>query len=349
VTDAERLEAVYDSFNRTGLAAFDEILAERLKWIESPRSVMLTEASRDEVLARMAEMGWQRWHMQPYEFESFGDRVVVSLRETWRSSDVAPPRTERPRAHHWQLVDGRAVRLEVFAAPVHGLIAATGYRALLERLHERLCPRTYVEIGVRTGHTLGRARSGTRLIGIDPNPDLPDPAIEEAFKLFRLTSDDFFARHDLRTELGGLSVDLAFIDGMHLFEFALRDFMNLERHATEQSVIAVHDVYPQGAEYATRERTTLAWSGDVWKLVPCLREHRPDLTIGTVDVMPTGVALISGLDPRSTVLSERYDEIEEQYIGMDYAALGDSRDEQLGRIDHDWAQIERLLAPTHFG
>ena len=41
--------------------------------------------------------------------------------------------------------------------------------------------------------------------------------------LFPQTSDEFFARNDVGAELGGLPVDLAFIDGMHHFEFALRD------------------------------------------------------------------------------------------------------------------------------
>ena len=53
-------------------------------------------------------------------------------------------------------------------------------------------------------------------------------------------------------------MDFAFIDGMHLFEFALRDFMNLERHCTPQSVIMVHDCYPTEREHAEREPQTVA-------------------------------------------------------------------------------------------
>ena len=81
---------------------------------------------------------------------------------------------------------------------------------------------------MRKGMSLRMAVSGTRCIGVDPNPildrELPDT------RIFTLTSDEFFARHDLRDLLGG-PVALAFIDGLHLFEQVLRDFINVERHA----------------------------------------------------------------------------------------------------------------------
>jgi hypothetical protein len=61
-------------------------------------------------------------------------------------------------------------------------------------------------------------------IGIDPQPRL-EHALGARMRLFTETSDAFFAGRDLRAELGGAAVELAFIDSMHLFEFALRDFM----------------------------------------------------------------------------------------------------------------------------
>ena len=75
-----------------------------------------------------------------------------------------------------------------------------------------------------------------------------------------LTSDEFFSTHDLREELGGSPVDLSFIDGLHLFEFALRDFINLERAGTEQSMIVLHDTDPPDADMAARESCTPGWT-----------------------------------------------------------------------------------------
>ena len=48
------------------------------------------------------------------------------------------------------------------------------------------------------------------------------------------TSDAFFASGFLGKL--GIVPDFAFIDGMHLFEFALRDFINVEKHATADTV-----------------------------------------------------------------------------------------------------------------
>ena len=117
----------------------------------------------------------------------------------------------------------------------HWLLAAIDlpgedYFRILERVQGHLRPRTYVEIGVAEGSSIRLAGPGTRAIGVDPKPHLKFE-LGPNVSIFAETSDAFFARHDLRAELGGLPVDLAFIDGMHHFEFALRDFFNLERSA----------------------------------------------------------------------------------------------------------------------
>ena len=255
---------------------------------------------------------------------------------------------ERERAHYWKMGPAGAERLEVHRTRPNAVNAAVGYFALLERLHERLRPRTYVEIGVHLGRSLGRVPPGTKSIGIDPEPVIADPAVEEASKIFRVTSDDFFRDHDLRSELGGLPVDLAFIDGMHLFEFALRDFMNLERYCTARSVIMFHDCYPAKREHAEREWSdTVAWCGDVWKLIPCLREQRPDLNVAAIDVRPAGMGIITGLDPDSSVLSDSYDEIEARYRALDYDWVEAGKEERAGphrpRLDTDRGDASAAL------
>lgn len=196
-------------------------------------------------------------------------------------------------------------------------VVARSYVDLLDLLHESLRPRTYVEIGVGWGRSLALAHSETTSVGIDPRPKLRT-VIPVRTRIFRLTSDEFFESHDLNALLDGLPVDLAFIDGMHLFEFALRDFIHLERAARPGSVIAIHDCSPPNAEVATRERVSRFWTGDVWKLIPCLRERRPDLTVCVVDAPPSGLGLVTGLDPTSGVLEAQFAEICERFAEREF-------------------------------
>jgi hypothetical protein len=220
------------------------------------------------------------------------------------------------------------------------------YLTVLDKIQQRLRPRTYVEIGVRFGTSMQLALPGTVTVGIDPAAEIRYP-VPRRTRIFSTTSDDFFATHDLRTELGGQPVDMAFIDGMHLFEFALRDFVNIERAAAPGSAILVHDCYPIDAATAARERTTKLWSGDIWKLTLALRDRRPDLSVVTIDAAPTGLALITNLDPTSRVLGDDLDGVIDEYGPLHFDTIADTKAERLNRIAPDWAGIEALL-PTPF-
>jgi hypothetical protein len=185
------------------------------------------------------------------------------------------------------------------------------YYAVLDDLHERLRPAVYVEIGVHEGDSLRLARPGTRAIGVDPA--LPGSLRHEVqAELHAMTSDEFFATHP------PVAVDLAFVDGLHLFEQALRDVANLERWSRATTTILVHDCMPIDAVTSSRERTTVVWSGDVWKVVACLRDHRPDLVIDVLPTPPTGLAVITGLDPSSILLHDRFDDLVAQYVDLTY-------------------------------
>jgi hypothetical protein len=176
----------------------------------------------------------------------------------------------------------------------------------LRGLHPALAPRTYLEIGVRKGVSL--ARSSARSIGVDPDYQITAP-IRGAVELVRSTSDDFFARPDPIRFFDGLPVDLALIDGLHLAEFAYRDFANTERLCGPASVIVLDDMLPRTTAEAGRTRCPGAWAGDVYKVASILRERRPDLTVIPVNTGPTGLVVVVGLDPDSTVLHDSYAEL----------------------------------------
>ena len=171
------------------------------------------------------------------------------------------------------------------------------YFHLLADVHRRLRPTRYLEIGVNEGHSLGLVGLETRIIGVDPEPRVADLDHPD-WTVVPTTSEDFFESHDVEGLLGGM-VDLAFVDGLHHFEVALADVLAIERHAHPGTVVLLHDVVPISAETSTRERTTTVWSGDVWKAVVLLKRHRPDLTVTTLDVEPTGMAVITGFGDRT--------------------------------------------------
>src|SRR5207248_1318811 len=126
------------------------------------------------------------------------------------------------------------------------------------------------------------------------------------------------ARRDPLGMLGGdPKLELSFIDGMHIFEYALRDFMNVERHSRWSSVIVLDDMLPRDVDEAARDRHTKFWTGDVYKVVTVLRKYRPDLVVVEVDTAPTGVAVVFGADPQNTVLKEAYDDILKEYVTPD--------------------------------
>ncbi len=188
------------------------------------------------------------------------------------------------------------------------------YLDFLGRMHEVLEPPTYLEIGIRHGDSLALARAPS--VGIDPSFRLRT-AIPKQTALYRETSDEYFDRVDPLAPFGGQPIALGFIDGMHLVEYALRDFANVERYAAWTSVVVFDDIFPRDVEMAARRRRTRLWTGDVYKMLAILTRHRPDLICLRVDTRPTGLLLVIGLDPRNQVLDERYNAILLDYVRPD--------------------------------
>lgn len=241
----------------------------------------------------------------------------------------------------------RALQLAPDLEPVHHLLFSLflhgePYIRVLERIHHHLKPRTYIEIGIETGASLQLAAPETLALGVDPQPQLrfvPGPNV----RIFAETSDEFFARHDVRAELGGLPVDLAFIDGLHHFEYALRDFMNLERLCAPQSTILIDDCFPHDRRTAERERFIEFWSGDVWKVIVLLKKYRPDLSIHTVATPPTGMCIVRNLDPGSRFIADNLPRLIDEFTKLDYGYLERGRAKKLNLFPNDWERIRSLL------
>lgn len=206
---------------------------------------------------------------------------------------------------------------------IYPKLAGAPYKQFLGRMHGVIQPDWYLEIGSSRGDSLTLATAKT--IAVDPVFNLKFDALAKKpeLHLFQMTSDDFFASE--RACSIAPHIDMAFLDGMHLFEFLLRDFIGTEKLCTKESVIAMHDcipITPIAAERIWKKSETRDWTGDVWKLVPILRKYRPDLDVKVVDCPPSGLTIISNLNPKNTTLSENYDLIVKEFIGQSIASYG---------------------------
>jgi hypothetical protein len=216
------------------------------------------------------------------------------------------------------------------------------YFKVLARVHEHVRPATYLEVGVSRGESLRLVRPETRALGIDPQPRVGF-ALGSHQQVFAQTSDEFFARSDVPALLGGKPLDMAFIDGMHHFEYALRDFINIEPLCRPGSLVFIHDCYPIDARSAERVQVTGFWSGDIWRLLVLLKKYRPDLAIHTLGTPPTGLGLISCLDPKSTVLRSLLPELIAEGLALDYGSIAQRRPAALNLVPYDWPRVRQLL------
>jgi capsular polysaccharide biosynthesis protein len=179
----------------------------------------------------------------------------------------------------------------------------------------------YLEVGTNFGSSLAPINCAS--IAVDPQFRLSLEVIgkKPTCMFFQMTSDDFFATHDPAQLLGG-KLDVAFLDGMHLYEYLLRDFIATEKHCHNNSLIILHDCVPPTFEMTNRNFRPAVlnpnylnyWTGDVWKIMPLLLKYRPDLKVAYVDCPPSGLVIISNCDPTSTILSDNYEEIVNEYL-----------------------------------
>lgn len=214
------------------------------------------------------------------------------------------------------------------------------YCRFLRLLHYFMKPKIYVEVGVAFGNSLIMADKSTKVIGIDPVNRLKYPLAENC-QIFFETSDDFFARHNIVKEFHA-PVDLAFLDGMHLFEYYLRDFINLEKNSHKDTVIVIHDTTPVDEVSSMRERKQDFWTGDVFKMVLILKKYRPDLKIINIDECYTGICCVTNCNPESTILKDNYDKIVEEFMLLSFADIKENRNEILS-IEHSFDAFLKLL------
>ncbi len=156
--------------------------------------------------------------------------------------------------------------------------------------------KNYLEIGVFNGHIFFRIKSNFK-IAVDPEfrfdklrifgKTLLNPHNVHN-KYYSKTSDAFFAE-DAPELLKDKPLHIALIDGMHEYDYALRDVENTLKYLSDDGVIIMHDCNPltkQAAssfqEWKDREFAD-TWNGDVWKVILHMQSVRDDVNAFTID------------------------------------------------------------------
>ena len=162
----------------------------------------------------------------------------------------------------------------------------------LNRLAGRYGYSRYLEVGVQTGRTFKEVSCGERM-GMDP-------ALRgKLYGVVRMTSDEFFDWLP-----SGVEFDLAFVDGLHLREQALRDVRNSLSRLSAGGMVVLHDCLPRSEGQQGRRQVGGSWTGDVWR---AMAELRMDAGLESVTVREDwgfGVVwkggnseVLSGVDP----------------------------------------------------
>jgi hypothetical protein len=206
--------------------------------------------------------------------------------------------------------------LKEHLAESHRRLPGPDYLKVLKWIHHILRPSLYLEIGVNWGESLQATLPVTKLIGIDPTPKCPPRPNAE---IFSMTSDEFFEKVHAGEISGVQAFPLAFIDGLHTYDQALRDFINLEKLSSPESIIMLHDCIPLDEISASNPRSSHFYTGDVWKTLLILVRNRPDLRICIIPAWPSGLVLVSGLNSKSDVLPQNFSTLVDQYRSLPFS------------------------------
>ncbi len=147
-------------------------------------------------------------------------------------------------------------------------------------------------------------------------------------KFFTKTSDDFF-KENAPALFSKKKIDLCFIDGMHEFDFVLRDTINALNYLDEKGIIILHDCNPLTAEaeisFADWKNRgfTGEWNGDVWKIIVHLKSVRDDINVFTLDT-DQGLGIITKGTPQA-----KLNFTEEQIRQFTFKDINENRNEWL--------------------
>lgn len=166
---------------------------------------------------------------------------------------------------------------------------------LINCIAKSIDAHSYLEIGVETGLTFNQVKI-LQKTGVDPRFQFDYQGdLRTNLSFHEITSDEFFKKL-AKNEIKYQKFDLVFIDGLHVFEQVVKDFMNVINHMNLGGVIVIDDTVPidefsvlpsQKDCYRLRiesgRHNDGSWHGDVYKLIYVLSKNdKNKIRIATV-------------------------------------------------------------------
>lgn len=107
----------------------------------------------------------------------------------------------------------------------------------------------YLEIGCDQNENFSKIKILDK-IGVDP----------KSGGTHRMTSDEFFLNNKKK-------FDIIYIDGLHIYEQAIKDIKNSINFLNENGVVILHDCLPKKIWSQIVPQMYGHWNGDVWKAI----------------------------------------------------------------------------------
>lgn len=167
---------------------------------------------------------------------------------------------------------------------------ATHSSRRIHRIAQLFDAKSYLEIGVCEGSTFLDIQM-PRKVAVDPKFrfDYSKHVAPGSVDFYETTSDLYFC---------GIATsemfDIIFLDGMHTFQQTLRDLLNSLTLAHSRTIWLIDDVLPSDVysslpssadAHGFRKRaggSSLAWHGDVYKLIYFIHDFIPSLSFATI-------------------------------------------------------------------
>lgn len=152
--------------------------------------------------------------------------------------------------------------------------------------------KSYLEVGVKNRRTFDNITCEQK-VGIDPVLIISSEK-EKGIDMFKQDSDTFFKENKN-------TFDIVLVDGLHLYEQAMKDVINSWNCLNLNGAIVIHDCLPKTAVMCSRKRVTREWTGDVWKVIVWFRKGYAKIPCSVINIDYGCGVIIKTTDKKLTI------------------------------------------------